>query len=270
MTDFAKKMRCEAEDIASEMETESVRCRSVPDWSAKVTAWDGSERSNVKPFYSPYANFYPEACKVVFIGDNPGGDPKVSDTTTGEDYDAFLNEGVGGYSAFLHEGWGDNEIGQAPMQLAVQSVFRILFGEDRSREQLLHAASFNVCPLRTEFTCHIPCGVWARSEQWCNEILDHLEPDLIICCGYSDDYEGDLAKSPWAMLKRRRRSGFKELRKATWKIGKVRLKYGKLTTGCLADTSVIGLWHLSKPKPLQDTIKLLNRHRHELTLPESV
>ena len=266
MTDFAKKMHREAEDIASEMETESRRCRSVPIWNARVPAGDGSDRTNVKPFYSPYANFDPETCKVVFIGDNPGGNPKYSDTTTGDDYDAFLDRGLGGYSAFLDERWG-KEKGKAPMQDAVQRVFRTLFPGKLWREQLLRAASFNVCPLRTQKASHVPCTVWTRSEQWCNKILDRVKPKLIICCGNGDDFKGNVAKSPWAAMKRNK--GFDQGSIKKWKRNDVWLKYGEFNTGRLAGASVIGLRHLSYDEYVPTTIRLLEKHRHEMKLPKS-
>ena len=259
MSEFTDRMEAEAEQLAKLMVSESRKCGTVPDWNSEVNC-----RRNIKPFYSPYANFDPQACRVVFIGDNPGGNPSAPDDTTGTRYRNFLNSNHGGYNAFLHETWPGYRCGGAPMQLAVQWVFGALFGNG-GPEELLKSASFNVCPLRTSKTRHIPCAVWEASETWCNSALDCLKPELIICCGFSDDYLGAIGKSPWAAMKRR--PNFKVKSRRDWKKGQVGLKYGEFTGGTLCGTSVIGMYHLSKSETVDSTVKLIETYRERMRIP---
>ena len=265
MTDFAKNMRREANDIAALMVKKSRSCPCVPNWSVEP---DGFEGGNVKPFYSPYANFNPVECQVVFIGINPAGNPRKPDATTGPNYLANLNKPRGKYNAYLDETWESAKVpGEAGLQRGVQKVFQALYPADVWEQQLRNAASLNVCPLRTRDSSHIPCDVWIQSERWCNGILGYLKPKLIICCGHSDNYEGALAKSPWAMLKRQ--GTFEVLSDQSWKLSGVSLKYGKLKTGSFGWTFVVGLQHLSTQAKVPATIKLLKRHRREMNFPQT-
>ena len=260
-TSFARKMERKARDIAELMESASRADDRVPIWQREVNG-----RSNVKPFYSPLANLNKDSCRVVLIGDNPGGKPKYPDDTTGTGYEQFLEKPRGEYNAFVHEKWGQHKEGMAPMQLAVKQVFQVLFGAAVWHKQLLRSASFNVCPLRTLKTDHIPCSVWVQCEAWSNRILDVLEPELILCCGNADDYKGNIGTSPWAML--RRRLDFDEDSVERWNPKGISLKYGKFDTGPLRGASVVGMRHLSKEETVQTTIRLLREHLADMDIPK--
>ena len=261
-TSFARNMERKAHDIAKLMESASRVDDRVPIWQREVNG-----RSNVKPFYSPLANLNKDSCRVVLIGDNPGGKPKYPDDTTGTGYEQFLEKPRGEYNAFVHEKWGQHKEGMAPMQLAVKQVFQVLFGAAVWYKQLLRSASFNVCPLRTLKTDHIPCSVWIRYEAWSNRILDVLEPELVLCCGNSDDYKGNVGKSPWAML--RRRLDFDEDSVQERQRNGIKLKLGTFSTGPLRGASVVGMWHLSSQTTVKTTIDLLRDNLPDLGVPRS-
>ena len=261
-TSFARKMERKAHDIAGLMESASRADERVPIWQREVNG-----RSNVKPFYSPLANLNKDSCRVVLIADNPGGNPSNPDDTTGPEYTRFLNAPLGEYNAFTNEKWSVYEEGMAPMQVAVQQVFQVLFGAARWYKELLNSVSFNVCPLRTRKTDDIPCAVWVRCEAWSNRILDVLEPELILCCGNSDDYKGNMGKSPWGML--RRRLDFDEESVQERQRNDIKLKLGMFSTGPLRGASVVGMWHLSSQKTVKTTIDLLRDNLPDLGVPRS-
>ena len=261
-TSFARRMERKAHDIAELMESVTRADDRVPIWNREVNG-----RSNVKPFYSPLANLNKDSCRVVLIGDNPGGNPKPPDDTTGPRYEQFLEMPRGEYNAFVHEKWGQHKEGMAPMQLAVQQVFQVLFGAARWYKELLNSVSFNVCPLRTRKTDDIPCAVWVRCEAWPNRILDVLEPELILCCGNSDDYKGNIGNSPWAMM--RRRLDFDEDSVDGWTSKGISLKRGRFDTGPLRGASVVGMRHLSSQKTVKTTIDLLRDNLPDIGVPRS-
>lgn len=262
-TSFARKMEERAGEIATLMESESRVDDGVPDWHREVNG-----RSNVKPFYSPIANLSADSCRVVFIADNPGGNPRNPDATTGPEYERFLNAPLGEYNAFIHEKWGRHAEGQAPMQHAVQHVFQVVFGAANWYRALTRSVCLNVCPLRTQKVNHVPCAVWVRCEAWSNRILDVVKPELILCCGNSDDYQGAIGKSPWASLRRRIDFGGNSVEQ--WSQDGVILKHGKFNAGSLRGVSVVGMRHLSTQKYVRATIDLLRGHLTDIEVPELI
>ena len=221
---------------------------------------------NFKPWYSPRGVIDEGVGGVgcVLIGVNPGGCPGEHDPTTNERRWERSMDDDHPFNAYIDEKWERKKMGEAPLQRAVQKVFKALYRDERkSKLKLRNTVCFNVCPIRTHDTSCIPEGLWKESVDWCLEVLERLKPKHVICIG-----NGEETKSPWAAMKRK--NGFKELHEPSWKIGKVRLKYGEFNTETLARTSVIGLRHLSYEEYVPTTIKLLNRHRHEMKLPESV
>ena len=194
---FAKKMHCEAEDIAKAMATERVQRRSVPKWSEKVLAKDGSERTNVVPFQSPYANFDPEVCDTVVLGISPGGNPR-NPSTIEATYLANLDKPRGEFNAYLHDTWEHVDApGKANLQQGVQRVFQTLYDPGDWEQKLRSAASFNVCPLRTGNARHTPKEVWEESVEWCQQVLEHLRPTRIICFAVFNEDGKPAYRSPW-------------------------------------------------------------------------
>ena len=184
MSDFTDCMEAKARPIATKME--------------KECSWWKRERNgqcNIKPWYSPYANFEPEACDVVVIGVNPGGNPRRPDNTTGPAYGVNLKKPRGEYNAYLDETWeGKTAPGEGKLQRGVVRLFKTLYGADDWERQLRNAASFNVCPLRTRLAPHIPWVVWNESVPWCREILTYLQPQRIIC---NSNYR---KRTPWTVV----------------------------------------------------------------------
>ena len=196
MSDFTDCMEAKAVLIAETMAESSADDSRVPNWSDKAVGVGGEVFSNIKPWYSPYANFEPEMCDVVVIGVNPGGNPKRPDNTTGPMYGMNLNKPRGKYNAYLDETWeGETAAGKGKLQRGVVSLFQALYGADEWERQLRNAASFNVCPLRTRKARHIPWDAWNESLGWCRNILSYLEPERVICLANVGP------RTPWAAVK---------------------------------------------------------------------
>ena len=191
MTDFARKMHCEAEAMATDM-AKAMNAASPNGWSPRVGAG-----TNVKPFYSPYANFDPEVCDTVVIGVNPSGNPRKPDSIEATYLDD-LNKPRGEYNAYLDETWARlNEPGIAGLQQGVKAVFRTLYEPATREQKLRNAASFNVCPLRTNESQHIPIAVWKASVNWCRKVLEYLNPKRIICFAVFTPDGKPADRSPW-------------------------------------------------------------------------
>lgn len=218
-------MTCEAKGIAKVMHHER------PSWQPKV-----GERTNVKPWYSSLSTFKP-GVEVVVIGANPAGNPK--DPPEDSDVNSYQeNLSRDGFNAYLHESWEDYPVGKAPLQCAVSIVFQELFGHCKSETRLLNAACFNVCPIRTWNTKerNLPEQVWQESMKWSKEVLNHLQPSIIICIGNNKE------RSSW--------SAITACRSAT-ETGEVRIKNsppvkcGRFHSPIGENPMVIGLPHLS-------------------------
>ena len=191
MTDFAKQMHEEAEYIGSDMK-DAMKDASHDDWSPRV-----DDRTNVKPFYSPYANFDPAICDTVVIGVNPGGKPRTPDTVEAT-YLANLEKPRGEYKAYLDETWAHVDApGKANLQQGVAKVFQTLYGPGDWERRLCDAASFNVCPIRTGKARHTPKEMWEESVKWCRRVLEHLRPTRIICFAVFNEDGKPAYRSPW-------------------------------------------------------------------------
>ena len=247
MSEFTDLMEAEAETIADAMS------RERPGWCKEV---DG--RVNVKPWYSKLSAFQPGA-KRALVGIDPGGDPSKPDDTAGPRYRQLL-EGDS-YNAFLDESWASvrrghkvkHRAGEAPLQQAVRTVFRVLFPGSNPDEEIRATACFNACPIRTGLGSSIsPYGrVWRLSEEWYKSVLEHIRPELVICIG-----NGGI--SPWRLLNVDEQRPIKFARSAHLKHGSARLNDGRLT-------KVIGLPHLtggSFSRP--DLYKAIDENRESL------
>lgn len=227
MSDFTDLMEARAETIASAMS------RECPEWRREV---DG--RGNVKPWYSHLSTFQP-GTKRALVGIDPGGHPSLPDDTVGPRYRELL-EGDS-YNAFLDERWpkksGSHTLhlaGEAPLQLAIHEVFGALFPGSDSKEAIRATACFNACPIRTGLGSRLPPRgkVWCRSEKWCIGVLEHIQPELIICIA-----NGKI--SPWQALDVRHQKKIRLACRANLKCGSVKLKSGR-------SVKVIGLPHLTR------------------------
>lgn len=247
MTDFARKMQRKANDLALLMETESRRHRGVPNWNSRVPGRDDVTRTNIKPFYSPYANFDPEFCDTAVIGVNPGGNPRQPDTTDAT-YLTNLDKPRGKYNAYLDETWERAEVvGEAGLQQGVQTVFQTLYAPDEWDDHLRYAASLNVCPLRTCRATHIPIKVWKASVEWCLEVLEFLQPKRLICFAVFAKSGKPARRSPWHTFNHQ----FQIERKFCANVKRPNDKLpafvygGGASNGALAGCEVIGTPHLS-------------------------
>lgn len=148
------------------------------------------DNRNFKPWYS-HRSLFQEGITRVYIGIDPGGDPRFPDNTTGPQYQTFL-EGDS-YNAFLDESWTGNAPGLAPLQSRTRRVFRELYGESAADDLLRQTACFNVCPVRTGASSNIQPDLWDECVEWFQGVINDLKPTTIICNGTGKS-------SPWAVL----------------------------------------------------------------------
>lgn len=150
------------------------------------------DHRNFKPWYS-HRSLYQTGVTRVYVGIDPGGDPRCPDDTTGPQYQTFL-EGDS-YNALLDECWKEYAVGEAPLQHRTRRVFRELYGESAADDLLRQTACFNVCPLRTGESTKIKPALWRKCVEWFKCVIDDLRPTTIIC--NSSAMNGC---SPWAAL----------------------------------------------------------------------
>lgn len=142
------------------------------------------DNRNFKPWYSPRA-LIDQAAKhgkveCVLIGVNPGGCPGERDPTTKERRWERPMTDVSPFNAYIDERWKSAKRGEASLQVAVQKVFKALH-DSMCEPKLRNTICFNVCPIRTHDASCIPPQLWTKSVEWCLEVLEHLNPDRIIC-----------------------------------------------------------------------------------------
>lgn len=153
------------------------------------------DNRNFKPWYS-HRSLFQEGITRVYIGIDPGGDPRFPDNTTGPQYQTFLQGDS--YNAFLDESWTGNAPGFAPLQSRTRRVFRELYGESAADDLLRQTACFNVCPVRTGESSNIQPDLWDECVEWFQGVINDLKPVTIICNG-----SGLGKHSPWSAVNAR-------------------------------------------------------------------
>ena len=226
MSDFIDTMQKEAENIAQLMTNTSRRT-----WQACV-----AERTNMKPWYSSLSAFKPDV-DVVLIGANPAGDPQnpPPDSAVVAYKDNLARDN---YNAYLDESWKGLPNGEEALQRGVRTAFYALTGDKDAGDALLRkSVCFNVCPVRTKETGQIPVAVWKRSEEWCMEVLQHLNPRLIICNGIGKRSPLSCVNGPEDAVELRHLEPF----------GSGCVRYGRINgNGPRAQCGVLGIPHLSR------------------------
>ena len=203
--------------------------------------WPGYD-SDVKCWYNPRCLFEQQADRV-FIGINPRDEPE---SRYGEDH-SYLDFDCGGevYNEWIDGNWPGSGTDH---QNKVRRVYETLYGRADWEDKLRATPSFNVCPLRTHGAQDIPERVWAESLSWCRDVLIHLRPKTIICNGSQES-----GKSPWAAIK----SVFTISETRRTKVQTAYLKIGKINSGPLAGTDVVGLPQLTRfgNRPLMHALR---------------
>ena len=240
-TSFARRMERKAHDIAE----------LWPDYDSDIKCW-----------YNPRCMFEGTA-ERVFIGINPRLERS---TQHGEDrsyLDFECNDGA--YNDWIDGRWPGSG---SEHQTKVRDVFKALYGDDAWERVLRDTPCFNVCPLRTKSPKDISDSVWKEYVSWSHEIILHLKPSTIICNGNSEDYGGQLGKSPWNAVRTKfnvepiSEDPFVVVNRHNDEEQCVRLKRGQVTSGDLTGADVIGMPQLTRfgELPLYELLKQL-RHR---------
>lgn len=191
----------------------------------------------IKPWYS-YAGLFDGQATRVFVGLNPGGSKKSEELDKQyQNRERVYKET--GYNSWLDEVWGEGapDPGASIPQKRVQQAFQCMYGSDNWEFILRDTPCFNVVPFRTSSGTKLPSGAWDAARPWFRQVLQQLQPKLIICDGSGDD------KSAWAALKE-----FNVIKPSkpirTASTGQI--KYGHVTSGPMKGAGVVALPHLSK------------------------
>lgn len=225
-----------ASGFAEEMEREA---EAIADRMVQVTdgKWQRQphQQDNLKTWYNPVVMFE-KPRDLVFLGIHPAGNP-------------FDEHAPGGhkckkpdmhsetYNYWICEDWSHSRNGSQHQEY-VWKAFKNIFGEDWE-ETLLHAPSFNVCPIRTSEAKCIPMPIWKASVSWCKKALDRLKPRRIICNG-----NAEAVRSPWVMLKKE--YNLRDIESEPLGESKRSVKSGTAVRMPLEGTQVLALPHLSR------------------------
>lgn len=189
----------------------------------------GKQLRGFKPWYSD-ASLIEHGAKRVFVGINPAGDESTQRTDEAAGYiDAPYD--VEGWNAILDE----QKPPSHPYNVSIPSLFTTMYGEAWETE-LRKTVCFNLCPHRTRNTKELPEAVARSSVVWFRNVLNHIQPEFVICMGNKD---GDPWDGPWAALDSRYTiTQFQACRLSRMGYS---VKHGKLRKSPHAGVRVLGL-----------------------------
>ena len=199
-----------------------------------------------KPYYSNVHRFTPRIRRVL-IGVNPGGNCQSRKYYEKYDYEEKIwSYGRKSFNSYLDERWGDRlggaqRKGQDSLQIAVQRVFRAMYGPKWKR-RLRNTPCFNLVPVSSKGTRDPELDeIWDNGVDWSFELLEYLKPQFIILYG-----NGKTGKSVWAVLQSE--FGLGDCKKIPLHFGKYSIKQGVFAERPLKGVAVLALPHLSYVK----------------------
>ena len=181
----------------------------------------------VKCWYS-HANTIEHGSERAFVGVNPAGGKDAEDDEIQRGYlDWPYTQRE--YNAWVDETW----VGNGPKhQSAVHKAFQAMYG--RSWETMLRkTACFNLIPFRTPSAKHLSTRAKDVGISWSSKVFERVLPSFIICNGIAT---WDVVKEMYGV-------------KGTqiYHIGgKANIREGRIASGRLEDSRIIGLPHLSR------------------------
>ena len=184
----------------------------------------------VKCWFSA-AHLFDVPAERVFVTINPGG------ASANDRRDREHPFEVPDYNAWLDEDWSGNGSKGPEHQRRVRRVFELLYGCD-GENVLRVTPCFPVAPFRTPSFKHLPKLAWESALAWFTRVIEHLEPQVIICNG-----NGEGLSSPWGVL--RDRYSIAKIRK-THLAGTLSLKEGVVTSGSLGEAKILAFPHLTR------------------------
>ncbi|GEM_PF-2912030 len=196
---------------------------------------NGEAIEGTKCWYS-HASLIDQGATRAFIGINPGlaYPGEVTDQKRKGYFKAPYTQA--GYNAWLDQKWGPPN--GPTHQAAGQRTFQIMFGRTWM-EALRATACFNVSPFPTKSISDLPEDAWNWSVIWFRQVLEQVNPKLLLCNGNSE------TQSPWSVVS----SAYRLRLVRTIDIGaRASVKDGFLQTGPLKECRVIGLPLLSRFK----------------------
>lgn len=231
-TGFAEEMERKARDFIDRLIEDGVLAKELYE-----------DDRNFKPWYSP-RDLIDQAAQDggidrVLIGVNPGGCPGENDPTTKDRrWEREWNPSKP-FNAYIDEKWKTPTPGDAPLQRAVQNVFEAFY-DTKWEPKLRKTICFNVCPIRTANTKehNLPEPVWSECVEWCQKVLDHLRPKVIVCNGNGQD------RSAWTAVCGMYQTVYMPKNIPIKK--NVQIKYGRFRRETEDSFVVVGVPHLSR------------------------
>lgn len=202
-----------------------------------------------KPFYSNVYIFKPEV-ERVFIGLNPGGNRHSKKYYKKYKYEKRIwSKDELLFNSYLDERWGDEPSGaqrkgEDRLQIAVQQVFKTMYGPDW-KATLRNTPCFNLIPVSTKDASDSKLDkIWVNGVEWSVELLEYLKPKFIVLYGNGRKKDD---KSVWRALEQNLHLIDCCPRIDVTKTFKIYT--GVIPKGTLKGTPVLGLPHLSRIHP---------------------
>ena len=220
-----------------------------------------------KPFYSDIHLFKPRPRRVL-VGINSKGNRYSRQYDLDQDNEAKMWSGKRPlHNAYLDECWGNkpdqlDPKGQSDLQVAVQRVFKAIYGNHWER-RLRGTPCFNLVPVSSDGVKDPMLGkVWNEGACWGTSLIDHLRPQSIILFGNSH-----VGRSVWAALKQK--YSLEDCVACTSTPPNYRLEICYLRNEPLSGAPVVSLPHLSmlKGRNLDSLCRKLHEMVASLTPP---
>ncbi len=246
--DFLEEMDARAKDLAKDTRREANRLIK------KGVHLPGKRKSKdywAKPFYSDVSTFR-RGVPRVFIGINSKGNRYSLK------YDKRQRNGQRLWSgnkplhnAYLDECWGDRAggtepKGQSSLQIATQRVFEAMYGKGWKR-RLRNTPCFNLMPVSSEGTEDPTLDkTWGCGAEWGVELVEYLEPKLLILYGNKRSLTKGKRRSVWLELERK--LSLTDSLAPVVVTRTFKIYNGMIEKGPLKGVPVVGLPHLSMIK----------------------
>ena len=218
----------------SKSSTEFPTARKLERMAKRVAASlrkEGEDVEGVKCWYSDAA-LIDKGAERAFVGINPG--LAYSGELRAQERRGYLKAPYNQrrYSAWLDQEWG----AKGPRhQAAGRQLFQVMYGS-AWENKLRSTACFNVSPFPTKKASQLSRRAWNWSASWFRQVLEHVNPRLLVCNG-----NGATGRSPWAVVSSA--YGINHIQEIPIgaKGSTASIKHGRIGEGPLSGCRVIGV-----------------------------
>ena len=199
----------------------------------------------IKPWYSS-VRLFDKKTQRVFIGSHPAGGLESTRLDREQRYSERVH-GELGYNSWLDEVWeGEAVPGGSTHQSRTIRAFRAMYGSEDWERVLRSTPCFNAVPFRVPDMDDLPRRLWNDAAVWFQQVMEHLEPRLIICNGNGS---GHNSRSPWGAIEKLYK--IRANKPISVQGRAASLKIGTVMSGALAESHIVGLPSLARFGPSQ-------------------